>query len=164
MTHAASVTYLGSEFNDFLYAPIGPDRNGMLLSVLSALARQNVDPWEEAAALARLHVRAATDRLIALISAIPDGPSARPDPAAIAARLVALLPSPTAPVRPPALLSDVSALTHARAGIVPYVMLLIFLLVGQLVAGLQLAAQVDHMHAPAATAASAQTPVPGSGK
>jgi hypothetical protein len=40
---------LGSEFDDFLYASIGEDSNGVLLSVLSALARLDVDPWEEAA-------------------------------------------------------------------------------------------------------------------
>jgi hypothetical protein len=43
-----------SEFDDFLYAPIVEGGNGMVLSVLSALARVNVDPWDEAARLARL--------------------------------------------------------------------------------------------------------------
>jgi hypothetical protein len=44
----------GSEFNDFLFAPIGEDRNGMLVSVLSGLARSDVDPWQEATRLAEL--------------------------------------------------------------------------------------------------------------
>jgi hypothetical protein len=35
MARSASVSALGSEFDDFLFAPIGEDRNGMLLSVLS---------------------------------------------------------------------------------------------------------------------------------
>jgi hypothetical protein len=51
MTPAASVLFVGSEFNDFLYAPIGVERNEMPLSVLSALARLNIDPWGEAAEL-----------------------------------------------------------------------------------------------------------------
>jgi hypothetical protein len=42
----------GSEFNDFLFAPIGEYRNGMLVSVLSGLTRSDVDPWQEAARLA----------------------------------------------------------------------------------------------------------------
>ena len=49
MTYSASVSRLGSEFDDFLFAPIGADRIGMLLSVLSALARLDIDPWQEAA-------------------------------------------------------------------------------------------------------------------
>ena len=51
---SVTVTQLSSEFNDFLFAPIAEDRHGMPLSVLSALARQNVDPWQEAANLASL--------------------------------------------------------------------------------------------------------------
>jgi len=34
------------EFETFLYAPIGQDNEGMPLSVLSALARRDVDPWQ----------------------------------------------------------------------------------------------------------------------
>jgi hypothetical protein len=40
---------LGPEFENFLFAPIGEDSNGMVLSVLSALARLDIDPWQEAA-------------------------------------------------------------------------------------------------------------------
>ena len=68
MTHSASVSHLGSEFDDFLFAPIGEDRNGMLLSVLSALARLDVDPWQEAAQLAGLPGETATQRLASLIA------------------------------------------------------------------------------------------------
>jgi hypothetical protein len=54
MAPSASVSHLGSEFDNFLFASIGESRNGMLLSVLSALARLDLDPWQEAAELARL--------------------------------------------------------------------------------------------------------------
>jgi hypothetical protein len=37
MTHVALVSQLDAEFNEFLFAPICDDRNGMALSVLSAL-------------------------------------------------------------------------------------------------------------------------------
>jgi hypothetical protein len=92
MTHSASVVRPGSQFDDFLFAPIGDERNGMLLSVLSALARLDVDPWLEAASLARLPKETATARMASLIAALPDRPSAQPDTAAVAARLIALLP------------------------------------------------------------------------
>jgi len=54
MSSSASVSVLGTEFDDFLFAPIGEDRNDMPLSVLSALARLDIDPWQEADKLARL--------------------------------------------------------------------------------------------------------------
>jgi hypothetical protein len=83
---------LGSEFDDFLFAPIGEDNNGMPLSVVSALARLDVDPWAQADKLARLPGKASVVELASLIAALPDGPAARPDPGTTAARLVALLP------------------------------------------------------------------------
>jgi hypothetical protein len=91
MTRSASLSVLGSEFNDFLFARIGEDKNEMPLSVLSALARLDIDPWQEAAELARLPGETASQRLASLIGALPDGPSAHPDPGTIA-RLTALLP------------------------------------------------------------------------
>ena len=116
MTHSASASYLGSEFDDFLYAPIGEDKNGMLLSVLSALARSDVDPWQEAARLAGLPVETARQRLASLITALPGKPSVYPDPAMIAARLVALLPSRARPDVPSRkTLPGAGAATNPRA-------------------------------------------------
>jgi hypothetical protein len=92
MTPSISISRPGSEFDDFLYAPIAEERNGMRLSVLSALARLDVDPWQEAATLARLPVATATERLASLITTLPREPSRHPDTRAIAARLIALLP------------------------------------------------------------------------
>jgi hypothetical protein len=92
MKHSRPSSSLGSEFDDFLLAPIGDDNNGMQLSVLSALARLDVDPWEQAATLARLPADSATRKLTGMIAALPPGPSARPEPAIIAARLILLLP------------------------------------------------------------------------
>ncbi len=64
----------------------------MLLSVLSALARLDLDPWREAAELARMPKQTAKQRLISLIEALPNAPSTWPKPEAISARLIALLP------------------------------------------------------------------------
>ena len=62
----------------------------MLLSVLSALARLDLDPWFEAASLSRLPAPAATQRLASLLSTLTTQLKA-PAPATIA-RLVGLLP------------------------------------------------------------------------
>ena len=63
----------------------------MLLSVLSALARLDLDPWFEAASLSRLPAPAATQRLTSLLSSLPSVQLKVPAPATIM-RLVALLP------------------------------------------------------------------------
>ena len=81
-----------SKLNGFLFADIGIEANGMPLSVISALARQGLEPWQEAERLAKLPHRAATEGLAGLIAALPASPWPMPDATAIAARLVALLP------------------------------------------------------------------------
>jgi hypothetical protein len=84
---------LRSEFNEFLYAPIGAESNDSVLSVLSALARTGIDPWQEAARLAQLSKALATQRLTAIIAGLPDGQWAQTETGAIAARLIELLPA-----------------------------------------------------------------------
>jgi hypothetical protein len=54
MTRAISPARFGSEYDDFLFSPIGEDRNGLMLSVVSMLARLNLDPWHKAASFAEL--------------------------------------------------------------------------------------------------------------
>jgi hypothetical protein len=95
MTPAASVSFFRSEFNDFLYAPIGSERNGMTLSLLSALVRLNVDPWEEAAGLSQLPKHTAAQKLASLIARLPPGAWSQGDCYAIADRLIELLPRPS---------------------------------------------------------------------
>lgn len=92
MTRSNTASRLASQFDSFLFAPIGEEGNGMPLSVLSALARRNVDPWQEAAALTQLPEETATQRLIALITPLPSGLSLHRDPTTLAAYLLALLP------------------------------------------------------------------------
>jgi hypothetical protein len=92
MIRPAWASSLGSEFDAFLFAPVGADGHGALLSVLSALARLNLDPWQEAAKLSLLPRDVATRRLASLIAVLPDEASAPMDCPTIAARLIALLP------------------------------------------------------------------------
>jgi hypothetical protein len=88
----AAMRPLDSQFDAFLYAPIFESSSEIPVSVLSALARQNLDPWMEAAELARLPRVTAITKLTALIASISTGDSGRRDPADNAARLFALLP------------------------------------------------------------------------
>jgi hypothetical protein len=79
-------------FNDFLFAPIGEEENGMVLTTLSALARSGVDPWDEAARLSQLPRETAIQRLTSMISGLPNGRWAQSATESIVARLIALLP------------------------------------------------------------------------
>jgi hypothetical protein len=95
MISSASRSVLPATYDDFLYAPVGENSNGALLTVLSVLARQNVDPWETAADLSRLTPEAAARRLTSMIAASPGQPSTV-DQAATVARLITLLRNRTA--------------------------------------------------------------------
>jgi hypothetical protein len=81
-----------SDLNGFLYADVGMDARGMPLSVMSVLARMGVDPWQEAARLARLPRSVAMEGLARLIATMPASLWPLDDATPIAARLVALLP------------------------------------------------------------------------
>ena len=92
MTRTALTPLIGAEFDKFLCAPIGEDRNGTTLSVLSALARLDVDPWQEAVCLAQMPRATAAMRLTTLIDALPDESTKNIRAKGIVDDLVALLP------------------------------------------------------------------------
>lgn len=81
-----------SEFNEFLFAPVGEEEHGPL-TVLSALTRLGIDPWREAARLSDLPRAAAAQALAAIIAALPEGDWKMTDSSAIADRLVQRLPT-----------------------------------------------------------------------
>jgi hypothetical protein len=89
MARPSSLSTLPSAYDDFLYATVGESTNGALLTVLSVLARENLDPWKEAADLSRMPQETAARRLISMITASPGQSS---NQAAVADRLIALLP------------------------------------------------------------------------
>jgi hypothetical protein len=93
MTHAAFTPLLGREFDNFLFARIGDDRGGTLMSVVSALARLDVDPREEAVNLAGMPREQAMERLTTLLASLPKGTTASLSPELVAAGLIALLPA-----------------------------------------------------------------------
>jgi hypothetical protein len=83
--------FRNTAFDPFLYAAIGEAPNGMSLSVQSAIARLDLDPWNEAANLSSMAPPAATERLTWLLSSLPSSQLTAPATATIA-RLVGLLP------------------------------------------------------------------------
>jgi hypothetical protein len=101
VTPAASTYFFRPELDDFLHASIGVERNEMPLSVLSALARLNIDPWKEAAELSELPSDCATQRLAALIVRLPGGRWTQAEAGGIAHRVIELLPSHNVPRIPP---------------------------------------------------------------
>ena len=134
----------------------------MLLSVLSALARLDVDPWQEAAQLARLPREAATQRLALLIAALPGWPSTHPDPGTIAGRLITLLPR-----RPR---SDISsrdtlpgARTVANSRILTFVIIMAFMLGVQFIVASRQPPPADNSPGPASSTFFPQAPPSSSG-
>jgi hypothetical protein len=120
MDHIAPRTaprFLGSEFNPFLFASVGTDHSGGQLSVVSALARLDLDAWAEAAALARLPRDIATAKLSALLRRFTEIPQVVQDSGSISARLIALLPNGTAPRLPAIVKPEKWAAGPAAAGL-----------------------------------------------
>jgi hypothetical protein len=162
MTPSTSSSRLGSEFDDFLFAPLGEDRNGLPLSIVSLLGRMGLDPWQEAASLTGLPIDAAVQRLASLLAALPVRSLTQADPAAMAARLIGLLPpraDPTALSSVP--LVNVSAATLPRV-VMTAILLVIYLILffgSPFVTSLRdPPAHTDATHTPASLTAPSHTP------
>ena len=168
MKPPASFSALGSDFDAFLYATIGADRNGMPLSVVSALARMDLDPWHEAAGLADVSVDTATGKLTSLLAALSDPILTGPSPGITAARLIALLPRRLETnSRSPATKCGIAAAIHppSRMNVILLAIYMILML------GTQFAlmrrpppAHADTAHVPAPPAAASHAPPVTSGK
>jgi hypothetical protein len=165
MTRCASLLLLASEFDNFLFAPIVDNQNDVPLSVLSALARLNIDPWNEAAELAQLPPEAATQRLASSIGALLDGLSVHSEHRRIAARLIALLPrqgSSNIPLYGTS--SEASAITQFRIRFWTVAAFLVFTLAFQwIVASSQTRAQADNTNTATSGIAPQQLPPPTNG-
>jgi hypothetical protein len=81
-----------SQFNAFLFALVGEEKSGLQLTVLSALARLGLDPWEEAERLSTLSEEAATSALTARLADLPNDSWKTVDSRSIAVHLVSYLP------------------------------------------------------------------------
>jgi hypothetical protein len=96
-----STSKLSATFNAFLFATVCEERNEMPLSVVSALARLDLDPWVEAAALAQMPADVAAQRLSSMLARAANDPPGQPDHTNIATQLVALLPKSAKTASPP---------------------------------------------------------------
>jgi hypothetical protein len=149
---------LGSEFDDFLFTPLGEDRNGLPLSVVSLFARMNMDPWQEAGKLAALSADAAAKRLTQSLDTLTD-PALRPaNPGETVLRLLALLP-PHAATAVEAPLPAASAVTAPDPG--ARIRTILFIATAILLVGSQiLGAHRYQSTPPGAVSGAAVLPVP----
>ena len=99
MTDTDGLNQHPREFERFLYAPVGEDRNGYVVTVLSALARLDLDPWRETTNLVALEQDVRRERLEQLLSVFRDVPGLRGDAGKVARELCLLLPA-RKPARP----------------------------------------------------------------
>ena len=83
---------LRPELDGFLFAQVGGDIDGVPLSVVSALTRLGLDPWEEATRLSSLSGREAAEQLGRLIAELPGTLRPLREARELAADLVRLLP------------------------------------------------------------------------
>jgi hypothetical protein len=139
MESAVAKSALGSEFDAFLFAPLGEDRNGLPLSVVSLLARMNLDPWQEAGDLATLPAEAAATRLAVSLDTLKDPTLGQGNSKTVVLGLLALLPHRTpVAVQPPGprigIASVAPADFRARIGAVIVILSAIALLGSQIIA------------------------------
>ena len=92
MTLRREYTAIQPEFDDFLFATVGEEINGMPLSTISMLTRLGFDPWREAGRLASLAKREAIDQLTLIIARMPATGWVDEQRGEIAGSLIALLP------------------------------------------------------------------------
>ena len=156
-----------SELDEFLFAPVIDDANGMTVSVLSMLARAGVDPHSRAAELSRLTAAQATAALTHFIGESFHGLVSLDYTETIATRLAALLPRRTNPVSAPKVggIGDTELTTAYSVGLAA--ILICILLVGAIwaTAGRQSLAAAGGSNQPAPVAVVvAPTPTPPAAK
>ena len=92
---------LRPDLDKFLFAAVGAEENGIPLSMVSALTRLGLDPWEEAGRLSSLAKREAVEQLSRLIAELPGTRRPMAEAHEIACGLVDQLPQHNSE-RPPA--------------------------------------------------------------
>jgi len=155
---------LRPEFDAFLFAPIGEDKSGMPLSILSVLARMDLDPWLAATQLAALSPESAAQKLVSILGALPTFSLQPSGILSVATRLVAMLPHPPSSITSPLrALSGSAGTTVARphANMLFLAVYLIFMVTTQIVMTHLLPSRPDSPPAPvSSSAASLGSPTP----
>ena len=83
---------LRPDLDSFLFAAVGEEIDGIPLSMISALTRLGLDPWDEASRLASLGKQEAIEQLARMIGRLPGAIWPAVEVAKIARGLVDLLP------------------------------------------------------------------------
>jgi hypothetical protein len=83
---------LRPELDNFLFAAVGAERDGIPLSMISALTRLGLDPWDEAGRLSSLDKREAVEQLARLLAELSGAFRPLAEARDIAAGLVERLP------------------------------------------------------------------------
>lgn len=83
----------GNGLHPFLHEVIGRDSQGADVTMLSALARQGVDPWSEGVELSRMGHEAALKRIDSRLRLVSDVETVTHDRAAVTNRMAGLLPT-----------------------------------------------------------------------
>jgi hypothetical protein len=96
MTLRRSFRPLRPDLDKFLFATVGEEIDGMPLSVISALTRLGLDPWQEAGRLSSLSNREAVEQLGRLIAELPGTLRPSGEAREIAGGLIDLLPTQNA--------------------------------------------------------------------
>jgi len=91
---------LEPQYDAFLFASLS-ETDEMTLSVLSVLARQDVDPWQEAARLTQLSREQAINSLASKIWKSDSERWSPSEASILAVRLIGLLPSHSSPLSSP---------------------------------------------------------------
>ena len=117
-TDAFALSHSG--LNEFLYAPIGTEANGMTLSLISVFARLGDDPWREAGRLAELPKSEAIESLARIIAGMPTSLWPLPAATAIATSLIALLPTQSwkSGIAQPSLASVANVRRYLKMGLI----------------------------------------------
>lgn len=124
-----------TEFGQFLYASVGEDRNGYIVTVLSTLARLGLDPWKETADLVALGRDAARSRLGKLLARFPDVPTFESDHGRVARDLRQLLPDAPTPCTLKRAASTVVVGRPGTSGAIWAVLAVVLLLIQMFMAG-----------------------------
>ncbi|TVP69448.1 MAG: hypothetical protein EA339_14605 [Rhodobacteraceae bacterium] len=124
----------GTPFDTFLYATLGKDRNDNSVTVLSALARAGMEPWDAASDLAGLTRDEAHSRLDSVLIRFTDVPTLKDNHAAVSRSLIDLLPQGA---RQRARLAGDTALQGGKMGIGPIlgVFMVVLYLIHSLIVG-----------------------------
>jgi hypothetical protein len=118
-------------FDEFLFSSIGAEPNGSELSMLSAFARRDRDPWREAARLGGLPAGRAVETIASFIEEFDELDLTSGERRALAERLARLLPKARVAVgRKTTRRSRLRRLVRSPGAAYLAVLILVFVLLG----------------------------------